>query len=125
MPSSMQSLAAKLKARDAEAKAKPAKKSKAATETSVKLSVTNRRVALIISYQDGDVLKVSSSASAARIGLKRVADGGVPPKFDMKPLLQMISAESVTESPEAQFRRFQEFFINTTSLKDAAEKAGK
>jgi hypothetical protein len=95
---------------------------KAITKTTVKMTSSNTRVALVIKYVNGEILKVSSSMSAGRMSCER--PNGMPPVV-LKTLFAVVGEESKTESPMAQFERFAKVFETTTSIQDAIDNVAK
>ena len=93
---------------------------KVITQTVVKVSITNNRVALTVKYPNGEVLKTSYTPSGYRINSE------VPynlPGVSLKTIFALVTKENPKESPANLFERLGKFFETTTSIQDATNKA--
>jgi hypothetical protein len=92
------------------------------TKTTVKLSVTHDRLAIKVSYVNGEVLKLSSTRNAARIATERPVNfvGRKASNDDLKILLASIDEAPAGENNGQMFERVANVLEGTSSIADAA-----
>lgn len=94
------------------------------TKTTVKLSITHDRLAIKASYVNGEVLKLSSTRSAARLGLERPTNftGEKATNVQLRVLLNAIDKAPEGENNGEMFERVAKFLEGTVGIADAAMK---
>jgi hypothetical protein len=92
------------------------------TKTTVKLSITHDRLAIKVSYVNGEVLKLSSTRNAARLGLERPVDfkGVKATNTELKILLNAIDKCGPGENNGQMFERVAKVLEGTNGISDAA-----
>ena len=94
------------------------------TKTTVKLSITNDRLAIKVSYVSGEVLKLSSNRGSARIATERPVSfvGEKPATSHLRTILNASYKFTNGENNGQLFERLAKFFETTNSIVDAATK---
>lgn len=96
-------------------------------KTTVKLSITHDRLAIKVSYVNGEVLKLSSTRCAARLGLERPVGftGEVATNDQLRVLLNSIDKAPAGENNGQMFERISKVLENTNGIADAARRVAE
>lgn len=98
---------------------------KVITKTTAKVSTTHNRVAVVVKYPNGEVLKTASNRGSDSFSVNRpLGFNETFGKLDIKSLFKFICQPiNLNETHGDRFERLAKFFESTNSVQEAIDKA--